>query len=161
MELTVATAIMTTVFAAVMPLFAGIRRSAEGRWASLEMVQNARVLNEHLGRWLAQARRITAISAAADAAGYVDFEAADGLVYRCAAGPHGAIEFGPLGRLRPLVGPVASLRFAGFDAADCDRPAPTPERIRLVTWEAALRSPGHFVKDKVVPGACCLRADCR
>ena len=32
-ELTVATALMATVFAAILPLFAGIRNSAEARWA--------------------------------------------------------------------------------------------------------------------------------
>ena len=54
-ELTVAVAIIATVFAAVMPLFAGIRNSAETRWANLEMIQNARVLNEQLCRYLAGA----------------------------------------------------------------------------------------------------------
>ena len=103
-ELTVATALMATVFAAIMPLFAGIRNSADARWAGLEMVQNARVLNEQLCRYLTQARRMVAFSASTDDSGYIEFEAQDGVVYRCAVGTRGYIEFGPVGKLVSLPG---------------------------------------------------------
>jgi hypothetical protein len=158
-ELTVATAIMTTVFAALMPLFAGIRRSTEVRWASLEMVQNARVLNEYLCRHLAQARRIVAISPNTDDDGYVEFEAQDGVVYRCAVGSRQYIEFGPVGRLCELAGPVEYLRFACYSDADLDRPLPTPNGVRLVTWEAGLKSMDSPTRGKSILGACCLRVD--
>ena len=100
MELTVATAIMATIFAATMPLFVGIRHSTDTRWASLEMLQNARVLNEHLGRYLAQARRIVAVSASTDSAGCIEWEGEDGVVYRCAVGARGYVEFGAVGDRR-------------------------------------------------------------
>lgn len=159
MELTVATAIMATVFAALMPLFAGIRRSTEARWAGLEMVQNARVLNEHLGRHLAQAHRIVAVSASGDDGGYIEFEGQDGVVYRCAVGPRQYVEFGPVGKLCELAGPVEYLRFACYGDADFERPLPTSDGVRLVTWEAGLRSTDSRMRSKSVSGACCLRSE--
>lgn len=159
MELTVATAIMTTVFAALMPLFAGIRRSTEARWAGLEMVQNGRILSEHLWRHLAQARRIVAVSASTEDAGYIEFEGWDGVVYRCALGARQCVEFGPVGRLCELAGPVEYLRFACYDDTDFDRPRPASDGVRLVTWEAGLRSAGSLMQNKSVVGACCLRTE--
>ncbi len=159
MELTVATAIMATVFAALMPLFAGIRRSTEARWTSLEMVQNARVLNEHLGRHLAQAHRIVAVSASTEDSGYIEFEGPDSVVYRCAVGARRYVEFGPVGKLCELAGPVEYLRFACYSDADLDRPLPTPNAGRLVTWEAGLKSADSRTRSKSVAGACCLRVE--
>ena len=171
-ELTVATAIMATIFAATMPLFVGIRNSTDTRWANLEMLQNARVLNEHLGRHLAQARRIVAVSASTDNAGYIECEAEDGVVYRCAVGARGYVEFGPVGaphepgefqrdrgRLGILAGPVEYLRFACYDDRDFHRPLDTPDGVRLVTWEAGLKSTGRLAPGRVVTGACCLRVN--
>jgi hypothetical protein len=149
--------IMATVFAAMMPLFAGIRNSADARWASLEMVQNARVLNEQLGRYLTQARRVVAVSASSDDGGYIEFEAADGVVYRCAVGTRDYVEFGPVGQLHELAGPVEYLRFACYGEADFDRPVQTPDGVRLVSWEVGLKSIGRLTRGKSVVGACCLR----
>ena len=156
-ELTVATAMMAIIFTAILPLFVGIRNSADARWAGLEMVQNARVLNEQLCRCLAQARRIVAVSANTEDHGFIDFEAQDGTVYRCAVGTRGYIEFGPVGTLQELAGPVEYLRFVCYSDADFDAPVRTPDEGRLVTWEAELRSAGQFTCRKAVTGACCLR----
>ncbi len=171
-ELSVATAIMATVFAALMPLFAGIRRSTEARWAGLEMVQNARVLNEHLGRHLTQARRIRAVSASMEDDGYIEFEGQDGGVYRYAVGSRRYVEFGPVGgtpnamnrvweldKLCELAGPVEYLRFACYNDTDFSRPLPTPDGVRLVTWEAGLKSIDSRTQRKRVVGACCLRVE--
>jgi type II secretory pathway pseudopilin PulG len=169
-ELAVATAIMTTVFAMLMPLFVGIRNSADARWANLEMIQNARVLNEHLGRHLAQARKLVAVRASTDDDGYVEFEAEDGRIYRCGVGARGCIEFGLVGESQErgmtnrgssgwgvLTGPVEYLRFACYDGADFSKPVPTPDRVQLVTWEARLKGMGRLTQGKAVTGACCLR----
>ncbi|MBM4027687.1 MAG: hypothetical protein FJ280_20140 [Planctomycetes bacterium] len=156
-ELTVATALMATVFAAVMPVFAGLRRSAEARGASLEMLQNARVLNEHWYRHLLQATRIVAVGAGADDAPYLEFEGRDGVLYRYAVGPRGQMEFGPVGDTQELAGPVEYVRFVGYSAADLERPVHKPEEIRFITWEIGLRSPSPLARNRTVTGACCLR----
>jgi hypothetical protein len=162
---------MATIFAATMPLFVGIRNSTDMRWTNLEMLQNARVLNEHLGRYLAQATRIVAFSASTDRAGYIECEMEDGVVYRCAMGARGYVEFGPVGDRRGpgefqrggrglgiLAGPVEYLRFACYDDRDFHRPLETLAGVRLVTWETGLKSTGRLAPGKVVTGACCLRA---
>jgi hypothetical protein len=153
-----ATAIMAVIFTAILPLFAGIRNSAEARWAGLEIVQNARVLNEELCRYLAQARRVVAVSGNTEDHGFIEFETPDGMTYRCAVGTRGYVEFGPAGALQELAGPVEYLRFVCYGAADLDTPVRTPDEVRLVTWEAGLRSAGDLARTKVVTGACCLRS---
>jgi hypothetical protein len=156
-ELTMATALMAVIFAAVMPLFVGIRNSADTRWAGLEMVQNARVLNEQLCRYLTQARRVVAVSASMEQRGAIEFEMPGGAIYRCAMGPRGYIEFGPVGTRHELAGPVEYLRFACYGETDFDTPVRTPDAIRLVTWEAGLKSGEQPVRRRSVVGACCLR----
>lgn len=160
-ELTVAIAIMVAVFAAIVPLFAGVRNSADAQWANLEMVQNARVLNEQLCRCLAGARRIVDVSSSGSDEGYIQFEAADGAIYRCDLGAGGYIEFGPVGDLSEFVGPVEFLRFVCYDGNDLGSPARTTGGIRLVTWEAGLQSLGALARDKTVRGACYLRVAAR
>jgi len=157
-ELTVAVAIVAVVFAAVMPLFAGVRNSADARWANLEMVQTARVLNEQLGRHLAAAHRVTVVSEGTSDEGYIQFEAADGTSYRCVLGGDGWVRFGPADNPDELVGSVDCLRFVCYDGNDLTHPAVVPSTTRLVTWEAHLRSPGSMTRGKIVRGACGLRA---
>jgi hypothetical protein len=169
-ELTIAVAITATVFTAVLPLFAGIRNSAEARWAGLEMVQNARVLNEYLCRHLAQARRVVGVSGPMDDRGYIEFETAAGSLCRCSLGTGGDIEFGPAGGRQGqeasarapapagiLAGPVEYLRFVCYDGNDLAHPSTTAGRIRLVTWEAGWRSANPLTRGRTVSGSCCLR----
>jgi hypothetical protein len=158
-ELTVATAIMTTVFAAILPLFVTLRNSTQVRRARLEMLQNARVLNEHLSRHLAQARRIVAVSPSTEGKGYLEFEAPDGGAYRYAVGARGYVAFGPVGKLCELAGPVEYLRFVCYGGADFERPRPASAGVGLVTWEAGLKSPDPLAHSRPVRGACCLRTD--
>jgi hypothetical protein len=156
-ELTVAVAILATVFAAIMPLFAGIRNSMDSRWAGLEMVQNARVLNEQLCRCLAKAKRIVTASSSTSDQGYVQFNAADGIAYRCALGASGYIEFGPLGALERLAGPVESLRFTCYDGEDLTYPMSDANDARLIAWEAVLPASHGSTAAKTVMGACYAR----
>jgi len=87
-------------------------------------------------------------------------------------GARGYVEFGPVGdrhgpgasrrderRLGILAGPVEYLRFACYDEWDFQRPLETPAGVRLVTWEAGLKSTGRLAPGKVVTGACCLRVN--
>jgi len=158
-ELTVATAILAIVFAAIMPVFATIRNHTEAAGANSEMVQNARVLNEQLYRHLAQARRVTAMSGSSETDGYIEFETGDGTVRRCQLGSSGCIEFGPLGDLSDLAGPVEYLTFVCYDGNDPAVQTAVPEHARLVTWEARLKSAGALTGDKTIRGACYLRVN--
>ena len=156
-ELTVAIAILAVVFASLMPVFAAMRNHADAAGADLEMVQNARILNEQLYRHLAQARRITAASGSTETSGHIDFEAADGVVRRCRLGSSGCIEFGPVDDLCELAGPVEYLKFTCYDGNDPAVQTDVAGRVRLVTWEARLASAGALAEDRTVRGACYLR----
>lgn len=156
-ELTVAVAIISAVFAAVLPLFTGVRNSADARWAALETIQTARILNEELCRHLAAAHRILAVSDRTSEEGDLQFEAADGTSYRCVLGEDGWIRLGPADSPDALAGPADSLRFICYDGNDLVRPTLVPATVRLVTWEVRLRSQGQMARDKIVRGACCLR----
>lgn len=156
-ELTVAMAILAVVFVAVMPVFAAIRNHADAAGADAEMVQNARILNEQLYRHLAQAKRITAMSGSTESDGHIEFEAADGAVRRCQLGASGCVEFGPVGDLCELAGPVESLKFTCYDGNDSAVQTDVAEHVRLVTWEARLDSAATLAQDRTIRGACYLR----
>ena len=150
-------AIMATIFIAVVPLFVGIRNSTETRWAGLEMLQNARVLNEYLHRHLATARQLVAVSDATEQKGYIEFESANGRVYRLQVDRENRLVVGPAGNLHELVGPVEYVRFICYGGADLAEPTCQVNEIRLVTWEAGLSAPAAAMEDRAVRGACCLR----
>lgn len=159
LELTVAVAIMVTVLTAVMPLFAGIRRSSETHWTGLEMLQDARVLNGYLHRNLATARRVMAVSGPADRRGHIEFEAGDGELRRLEVDDRGHVVVGLNGRLHELIGPVEYVRFVCYDRTAGGEPTCRTDAIRLVTWEAGLSSSVPHVEPPTVRGACCLRVD--
>ena len=160
-ELTVAVAVVAIVFAALMPLFVGIRNSSESRWAGLEMVQNARVLNEQLFRHLAQATRVVSVSGPSAADGYIEFEAANGAALRYEVGSNGYVRFGSADDLAELAGPVESLRFVCYDVNDLESPTEVPASIRLVTWEAVFKSSARLTQGRSIMGASFLRSDTR
>jgi len=101
------------------------------------------------------------VSSSGSDEGYIQFEAADGAIYRCDLGAGGYIEFGPVGDLSEFVGPVEFLRFVCYDGNDLGSPARTTGGIRLVSWEAGLQSLGALARDKTVRGACYLRVAAR
>ncbi len=158
-EMTVAVAVVALMFATLMPLFAGVRTSADSRWAGLEMLQNARVLNEQLSRHLAGARWVVNVSGPSESNGFIELEAANGAVLRYEVAANGYVRFGPLTDLSDLAGPVTSLRFVCYGINDLDRPTEIPASIRLVTWEASLRSSAGLVRDRTIAGASFLRAN--
>jgi len=157
LELMIATAMMALIVGVVVPVLAGVRNSAETEGGRVEMVQSGRVLNEHLLRQLAQAVRVAAVSSPSDIDGYLEFEGPDGTVYRYEINEDRYVAFGPLGDLAALAGPAQSLRFVCYDANDFAEPSDTPGTVRLVTWEATLRSPATLTPDKAFTGACHLR----
>lgn len=158
-EMAVAVTVMAIVVAAVLPVLAGVRNSADTRWAVSEMIQNARVANEHLSRHLGGAKRITDVSPGSETNGYIEFEAAGGEIRRYEVSSEGGIEFGAPGSLCELAGPVASLIFACYDVNDLARPVAVADRIRFVSWELTLRSTGPLTANRTFTGAAYLRAN--
>ncbi len=110
LELVLAMVMITIIFAAVLPQFAAIRNSWDSKQGSAEALQNGRVLMDHISRNLSKAERITAVSAFY---GYewlhpvVDDN--DGNNRYDIARRDNYVEYGVVGNLSDLAGPVSSL----------------------------------------------------
>jgi type II secretory pathway pseudopilin PulG len=72
-ELLLAFAVIVIVFAAVVPQFRAIRNGWAGAEAGASVIQNGRVLAEHLSRNLSAAKYLDSVSADGDGKGYITF----------------------------------------------------------------------------------------
>ena len=159
MEMVIALAIMTVVFAAVLPQFRLIHNSWDTRQASAETVQNGRVFVDFLNRTLAAAVKINTVSSSTDTDGYIEFEAADGTVYRCDLAEDNYIEFGETGDQSELAGPVSSLKFVCYNLDDFDTPTTIVDEIRLVTAEAVFPDSSDIGSDKTFSASAFIQAN--
>lgn len=157
-ELVVAVSMMTVILTAVLPLFAGIRNSWDTKQANTEILQNARVLVDHLQHHLASSVRITGVSSSSQEDGYIEFTANDGVDYRYALGGDGYVEFGPLGEPADLAGPVSRFRFMCCDGNDFATPTTDPVSIRFVRTEVAFSNPVPLGQEKPFATSVYLRS---
>jgi type II secretory pathway pseudopilin PulG len=155
LELVIAMAMITIIFAAVLPQFAIVRSSWDSKQGIAEALQNGRVLMDHINRNLSKAVRITAVSEYLDTDGYIEFEDNDGntFKYEYVAGENNNyVEFGPQpGTLSDLAGPVSSLKFTCYDACDLDTPlSPVTDVnvIRTVRVDATVTNSGSIGQNK-------------
>ncbi len=161
MELVMAMAIITIVFAAVLSQFRAISNSWDSKQGNAELLQNGRVLMEHMSRNLSKAVKINAVSDPCETNGFIEFEDNDGnnLRYDISAG---YIEFGPAGNLSDLAGPVSSLQFTCYDDGD-DYDFGTSitdgNFIRLVNVHATLTNSASMAQDKTFSTSVYLRSN--
>jgi Tfp pilus assembly protein PilE len=132
MEMVIATVIIAIVFACILPQFKNIKNSWESKQANAEVLQNGRVFMEYLNRYLAEATRIRAISDPAETDGYIEFTGNDDTDYRCQISASNYIEFGPVGDLSELAGPVSALQFSCYSLHDLDTTTTGLGSIRFV-----------------------------
>jgi len=137
-ELTVAMAVMVIVFAAVVPLFRAIRNSWDAREGNADRLQNGRVLVDHLCRQLAKAKKVTSVSDSTQTNGFIEFKGNDDHTYRYDIGANNYVEFGQVGSLADLAGPVSQLRFTCFSKEDLLNPITDGAAIRLVKVQSIL-----------------------
>jgi len=142
-EMVIAMTIMAIVFAAILPQFRAIQNSWDSKQAAAETLQNSRVLMEHLYRNLSKAVKITVVSDSAETNGYIEFQDNDANSFRYDInGATSYVEFGPVGNLADLAGPVSQLQFTCYDACDLDTPITDVNPIRCVKVETTLINPG-------------------
>jgi type II secretory pathway pseudopilin PulG len=157
-EMVVAMSIMAIVLVAVLPLFAGIRNNWDTRQANTEIVQNARVLADHLHRTLATATEIAHVSPSAQETGFIEFAGNDGVLYRYAVGQDGYVQFGPLGEPGDLAGPVSRFRLTCYDANDFTTPTVEASSIRFVAVETTFINDVPLGADKTFTTRVYVRA---
>ena len=159
MEMLIGMAIMAVVFAAILPQFRNIQNSWASKQGIAEALQNGRVLIDHINRNLSRAERITAVSDPDVADGFIVFEANDGLAYRYEISSSRIVQFGPVGNLSDLAGPVEGLQFTCYDAYDLDTVTTNTTDIRCVKIQATMSNSALLGQDRTLLTAAYLRAN--
>ncbi len=149
-EIIVSLAIMAIIFTVILPQFVTMRNSWDSKQAAAETLQNGRILIDHLNRNLSKAVRITAVSDSSITNGYIQFLDNDGdnLRYEIV---DSYVQFGVVGSLSDLAGPVSQLQFSCYDACDLDTPLdPITDAslIRCVKVETTLTKSAALGQDK-------------
>jgi hypothetical protein len=144
----VAISMMTVVLMAMLPALAGVRHSWEARQANGEILQNARVLIDHVSRHLSTAARITDVSRPSEERGYIEFVDNGGNLQRYAVDANGLVQFGPPEDGADLAGPVSRLQFACYDGSDLATPISEPELAQLVTLAVTFPTGSDPGRDK-------------
>ncbi|UCC22191.1 MAG: prepilin-type N-terminal cleavage/methylation domain-containing protein [Planctomycetota bacterium] len=147
-EVLVAMAIVVIVFAAVLPQIRAIRNSWASKRENVELIQNGRVLMDHITFNLAQANRVTAVSDSTETNGYIEFGNSDGNTMRYEVGASNYVQFGPAGNLSELAGPVSQLQFACYDACDLDTAITDVNQIRSVKVQSTFTNTGTSGRDQ-------------
>jgi competence protein ComGC len=146
-EMLIAMAIMTIILAVILPQFRVIQNNWDSKAGAAETLQNGRVLIDHLNRNLSKATRITAVSSSSETNGYIEFQDNDANNVRYDIGVNNYVEFGPVGNLSELAGPVSQLQFTCYSATDLSTPITDVNAIRSVKIETTLINPAKLDRD--------------
>jgi hypothetical protein len=138
---------MAIVFAAFLPQLRVIQNSWDTKIGASETLQNGRVLIDHIHNNLSKAARITAVSGSSDTNGYIEFLDNDANNVRYDIGANNYVEFGPIGNLSDLAGPVSKLQFTCYSAVDLSTPITDVNAIRCVKVETTLTNPAKLDQD--------------
>ncbi len=158
-EMLIAMAIMGIVFAAILPQFRAIQNSWASKQAAAETLQNSRVLMEHLYRNFSKAAKIIAVSDSSETDGYIEFEDNDASILRYDIAANNYVEFGPVGDLYELAGPVSQLQFTCYDGNDFDTAITDVNDIRFINVQTTLTNPAALGRDKTFTAQIYLRAN--
>jgi len=161
LEMVISVAIVAIILAVVVPQFRSIQNNWDSRRGSTEALQNARVLMDHINSSLSKAMRITTVSDSSEINGYIEFEDNDGNTCRYELSSS-YVQFGAVGDLSNLAGPVSRLQFTCYDACDLDTPLPAPidpNEIRAVQVQATVTNSAGLGQDKNVTTKAYLRTN--
>jgi len=158
LEMVIALAIMVIIFAAIVPLFRAILNSWDSKAGAAETIQNGRVLIDHLNHNISKAVKVTAVSGSAVTNGYIEYEDNDGNTCRYDVASN-YVEFGVVGDLSDLAGPVSQLQFTCYDACDLDTPITDVNSIRCVKVETTLTNSAALGQDKTFIAQAYLRTN--
>ncbi len=158
-------AIITIIFAAVLPQFRAIKNGWDSRREGADVIQNGRVLIDHISRNLAKAVRINDVSESTELDGFIEFQDNDGNNFRYDVNSTTSfVEFGLAdGVLYDLAGPVNDLQFTCYDACDLDTPLDITTAdindIRYVEVQTTLINSLSADRNKIFTAAAYLRTN--
>ncbi len=163
LELVLAMVMVTIIFAAVLPQFAMIGNNWDSKQGTAEALQNGRVFIDDISRNLSKAKYIIAVSDSSAANGYIEFtdNGVDVNRYDIHSG-NNYIEYGPVGALADLAGPVSSLKFACYDACNLDTalsPVTDVNVIRTIKIDAAFTNSASMGQTKTFTSWAYLRSN--
>ncbi len=163
MEMTISMAIMAILFAVVVPQLRTISNSWDSKAGRSDALQNGSVLFDHLQHNLSTARRITAVSGAGESLGYIEFENNDANSFRYDInGGTNYVEFGPVGTLSDLAGPVSQFQMTCYDPNDMSNPidpVTDPNLIRFVQVQVTIANAATMGGDLTLSTSAFLRND--
>ena len=160
LEMSIAIAIMVVVFAVLVPQLRALHNSWDSKAGKAETIQNGRVLKDHLQRNLSSSARITAVSSPSETNGYIEFQDNNANSVRYDVnGITGYVEFGLLGNLADLAGPVSQLQFTCYNAIDLDTPITDVNSIRCVKVETTLTNSAGLGQDMTIATKAYIRTN--
>ncbi len=133
-ELLIAMTIMVIIMAAIAPQFRAIRNSWATSEASSNLIQNSRVLQEHIVRNLSSAKEITGVSADSVNLGFIIFTDANDIEKRYMV-DSGYVVFGPRNSEAQLAGPVSKFQVSSYSIYPAVTLTTDANNIRLVEIE--------------------------
>jgi len=157
-ELVIAMAIMMIIMAAIMPQFRAIQNSWASSEASANMIQNGRVLEEHIIRNLSSAKQLVNVSSSSDSNGFVIFKDAADIQKRYMVSG-GYVVFGTLGSEEQLAGPVSRFQVSCYSLDDFNTPTTDANTIRLVEVETDFTNSNPMGTDRTFIASAYLRAN--
>lgn len=161
LEMVVAMAIMAAIFAVLVPQLRAIQNSWDTKAGSAEALQNGRVLMDHLQQNLASAIEITAVSGPAEPNGYIEFLNNDANDVRYDVNTaSNYVEFGLVGNLADLAGPISQFQITCYDACDLDTPldpVTDPSLIGLIKVQTTLTNSASMGRNLTLTGSTYLR----
>ncbi len=147
-EMLIAMAIMAIIFAAVLPQLRVIQNSWDSKVGASETLQNGRVLIDHLNRNLSKASRITVVSDSSETNGYIEFIDNDANNVRYDVNSiSDYAQFGLIGSLSDLAGPVSQLQFTCYDSNDFSTPITDVNSIRFVKVQTTVTNSAMLDQD--------------
>ena len=123
---------MAVVMATIGPLLVSARLTFDASRNNADVLQKMRILSDHLHLHLSVAAGIESVSDSSEVLGYIEFLASDESTYRYDLDESGNVEYGQVGSLSDLVGPVTQLQFTCYDGNDMSSPITDVNEIRLI-----------------------------
>jgi type II secretory pathway pseudopilin PulG len=163
LEMVVAMVIMAAIFAVIVPQLRAIQNSWDSKAGNAEALQNGRVLMDHLQRTLASASKITAVSGLAETGGFIQFLDDAGSIFQYAlTGTNPKyVQYGPVGQVANLAGPVTKFQISCYDANNIDtplNPVTYPTLVRFVDIEVAFPNSAAMGQDLTLTTSAYLRS---